>query len=467
VSRPAPHTGAPAPRVGPRIGYVSLGCPKALVDSERLLGRLRAAGYATAPSYEEAQVVVINTCGFIEAAREESMEAIEEALATNGRVIVTGCLGREAEALRRRFPGLLAVTGPAEEEAVLEALGRHLPPPRSLPAAGSPPAPGLEAPAGRARLTPRHYAYLKVAEGCHHRCSFCIIPRLRGGLRSRPLPELLAEARALAAAGVRELLVVAQDTGAYGTDLRPRTAFVEGRPLRTELRTLVGELAALGLWVRLHYLYPYAHLDELVPLMAPDWGPEGGGLLPYLDLPLQHASGRILRAMRRPAAAERVLDRLRAWRRERPELVVRSTFIVGFPGETEEDFEELLAFLREARLERVGCFAYSPVEGAEANALPGAVPEEVKEERRARLMALQAELSAQRLRGLAGKRLRVLVDAVEGERALGRTAGDAPEVDGMVRLDLRGTGRAVRPGDFVYAEVTGADAHDLEARPLA
>ncbi|RMD79420.1 MAG: 30S ribosomal protein S12 methylthiotransferase RimO [Gammaproteobacteria bacterium] len=436
------------------MGYVALGCPKALVDSERLLGRLLAAGYATAPSHEEADVVVINTCGFIEAAREESLEAIEEALAANGRVVVTGCLGAEAEALRRRYPQLLAVTGPAQEEAVLGALARHLPAPGASAGHG---------PAGRALLTPRHYAYLKVAEGCRHRCTFCIIPRLRGPQRSRPLPELLAEARALAAAGVRELLVVAQDTGAYGTDLRPRTAFVEGRPVRAELRALVRELARLGLWVRLHYLYPYAHLDALVEDMVPDWGPEGGGLLPYLDLPLQHASAPILRAMRRPAAAERVLERLAAWRRARPELVVRSTFIVGFPGETEAHFEELLAFLREARLERVGCFTYSPVEGAAANALPGAVPEPVKEERRARLMALQAELSARRLQGLVGRRLRVLVDAVEEGRALGRTAGDAPEVDGVVRIQA-GEGPLPAPGELVEVEVTGAEAHDLEAR---
>jgi ribosomal protein S12 methylthiotransferase len=424
----------------PRIGFVSLGCPKALVDSERILTQLRAEGYATSPSYAKADLVIINTCGFIDEAVEESLQAIGEALVENGRVVVTGCLGAKRGVVRRTHPAVLAVTGPHDAESVMRAVHEHLPKPHD--AFADP------VPRGGVKLTPRHYAYLKISEGCNHRCTFCIIPSMRGDLVSRPVGEVMQEAESLARAGVRELLVIAQDTSAYGVDLRCRTGFWKGRPLKTRLIALCGALGELGVWVRLHYVYPYPHVDELIPLMA------DGRLLPYLDVPFQHASSRILRLMKRPASAENVLERIRRWRRACPELALRSTFIVGFPGETEAEFEELLRFLEEAELDRVGCFAYSPVEGAAANALPDPVPEEVKEERRRRLMQMQAGISARRLQAKVGKRLEVLVDAP----GIGRSRAEAPEIDGVVRF------RGGRSGEFAEVVIERADEHDLYGR---
>jgi ribosomal protein S12 methylthiotransferase len=430
----------------PRIGFVSLGCPKALVDSERILTELRAEGYRVAPTYEEADLVIVNTCGFIEEAVAESLAAIGEALAENGRVIVTGCLGTRADVVRKAHPRVLAVTGPHATEEVMHAVHAHLPRPPEPPAS--------PAARERVRLTPRHYAYLKISEGCNHRCTFCVIPALRGPLRSRPIGEVLAEAERLVAGGVRELLVVAQDTSAYGVDVRYRTGFWKGRPLKTRLVELARALASLGAWVRLHYVYPYPHVDEVVPLMGE------GGLLPYLDVPFQHASRRILKLMKRPADAEDNLARIRRWRDLCPDITLRSTFIVGFPGETEAEFEELLAFLEQAELDRVGCFAYSPVEGAAANALPGQLPEEVKEQRRARLMALQEKISARRLQRMVGRTITVLVDEVRPEGALARSSADAPEIDGVVHV---APARVLRAGEFVRVRVERADAHDLWA----
>ncbi len=431
----------------PRVGLVSLGCPKALVDSERILTRLRAEGYELVGSYEEADLVLVNTCGFLDSAREESLAAIREAMEANGRVVVTGCLGAEAERIRERFPDVLAITGPHQYEAVVAAVHRALPPAHD-PRFDLVPPQGL-------RLTPRHYAYLKIAEGCDRRCSFCIIPRLRGPQRSRPAAHVLHEAERLVRAGVRELLVVAQDTAAYGTDLRHAESRYRGRAVRAHILDLARELGRFDVWVRLHYVYPYPHVDRLVALMAE------GLVLPYLDVPFQHASPRILRLMRRPARAERTLERIRAWRRAVPELVLRSTFIVGFPGEREEDFALLLEWLHEAELDRVGCFVYEPVEGAAANRLPEPVPPEVAEERRQRLMALQEEISARRLARRIGQEVAVLVDAVTAEGAVGRTYGDAPEIDGRVYLR---DAPALAPGDLVWAQVERADAHDLYAR---
>ncbi len=432
----------------PKVGFVSLGCPKALVDSEQILTRLRAEGYFISGSYEDADLVVVNTCGFIDAAVAESLDAIGEALAENGKVVVTGCLGTRKEVVLEAHPQVLAVTGPHALEEVMAAVHAHLPPLHD-------PFESLVPPQG-VRLTPRHYAYLKISEGCNHHCTFCIIPDLRGPLVSRPVHEVLGEAEKLVQAGVRELVVVAQDTAAYGMDVRHRTGFHNGRPVRTRIRELARELGALGAWVRLMYVYPYPSVDELLPLMAE------GVVLPYLDIPLQHASRRLLRAMKRPADSENVLARIRGWREACPEVALRSTFIVGFPGETEKDFEELLAFLEEARLDRVGCFTYSPVEGAAANALPGAVPEEVKLERQARLMALQEEISAEKLAARVGRRLTVLVDEVDEEGAVARSPAEAPEVDGVVFVSLP-AGAEVRPGDLLEVEVTDADAHDLYA----
>ncbi|MBK1691861.1 30S ribosomal protein S12 methylthiotransferase RimO [Ectothiorhodospira mobilis] len=434
----------------PRVGFVSLGCPKALSDSERILTRLRAEGYAVSSTYGDADLVVVNTCGFIDAAVEESLEAIGEALAENGRVIVTGCLGAEAERVRRVHPGVLAVTGPHALEAVMTAVHRYLPAPH-LPFERLVPPQGV-------RLTPDHYAYLKISEGCNHQCSFCVIPRFRGRLVSRPIGEVMDEAQRLVEAGVRELLVIAQDSGAYGLDVKHRTGFWGGRPLRTDLHTLASALGELGVWVRLHYVYPYPHVDALLPLMAE------GRILPYLDIPLQHGSGPILKAMRRPAAAERVLERIQRWRALCPDLTLRSTFIVGFPGETEADFETLLEFLREARLDRVGCFTYSPVEGAPANALPGAVPGPVKEERMARFMEVQAQISRERLQARVGRRLTVLVDAIDEEgTAIARSSADAPEIDGLVFVE---GGTRLQPGDWAEVVVEDCSDHDLFARTL-
>jgi len=434
----------------PKVGFVSLGCPKATVDSERILTRLRAEGYQLVGDYAGADLVVVNTCGFIDAAVEESLEAIGEALAENGRVVVTGCLGaKEAgDFVRRAHPQVLAVTGPQEDGAVLTAIHAALPPQHD-PFSDLVPPQGL-------RLTPSHYAYVKIAEGCNQSCSFCIIPSMRGKLVSRDPGEILREAEALVAAGVQELLVISQDTGAYGVDRKYRTAFHQGRPLRTRITDLCSALGELGVWVRLHYVYPYPHIDELLPLMA------AGKILPYLDVPLQHGSPRILRAMRRPAAADRTLDRIAQWRREVPDLTLRSTFIVGFPGETEAEFSELLDFIRSAELDRVGCFAYSPVEGASANALPGALPEAVREERRERFLLVQQEISAARLRRWLGRRREILLDEVHRDgKAIGRSASDAPEIDGVVHLD-QAWGHRV--GERVLATITAADTYDLFAK---
>lgn len=432
------------------IGLVSLGCPKNLVDSERILSQLRAEGYQLSNSYEEADLVLVNTCGFIDSAVEESLETIGEALAANGRVIVTGCLGAKSERVRDAHPEVLAVTGPHAYEEVMGLVHRHLPRPH---------APHLELiPPQGVKLTPRHYAYLKISEGCNHGCTFCIIPQLRGRLVSRPLGEVMQEAERLIESGVRELLVIAQDTPAYGLDLKYRPDFWKGRPLNTRILDLAEALGEFNAWVRLHYVYPYPQVDELIPLMNRE------RILPYLDMPLQHASPTILQAMRRPAAAEKVLDRMAAWRRDCPQLTLRSTFIVGFPGETEQDFETLLQFLREARLDRVGCFTYSAVEGAAANALPNPVPEEVMEERYERLMLLQAEISRDKLAAKVGSRMVVLVDEVEEEAIIARGPGDAPEIDGNVILPAEWD---LEPGDFVEVEITGSDEHDLFAEPAA
>jgi len=427
----------------PRIGFVSLGCPKALVDSERILTQLRAEGYATAKDYAGADLVIVNTCGFIDAAVEESLGAIGEALQENGRVIVTGCLGAKQGVVQSAHPSVLAVTGPHDTDGVMQAVHAHLPRPHD-------PFTDLVPPQG-IKLTPQHYAYLKISEGCNHRCTFCIIPSMRGDLVSRPIGEVVQEAENLVRAGVRELLVISQDTSAYGVDVKYRTGFVNGRPLKTRMTELCRALGELGAWVRLHYVYPYPHVDEVIPLMA------DGKLLPYLDVPFQHASRRILRLMKRPANAEGTLERIRAWRAACPELTIRSTFIAGFPGETESEFEELLAFLREAQLDRVGCFAYSAVDGAAANALPDPVPEELKQERRARLMQVQAGISAARLRGKVGKRVKVLVDAP----GVGRSSADAPDIDGVVNFSGRGNPGI---GEFVQVMIERSDEHDLYGR---
>ena len=432
----------------PRIGFVSLGCPKALVDSERILSRLRAEGYETAPDYAGADIIIVNTCGFLDSAREESLDAIGEALAENGRVIVTGCLGAQAELIRSAHPNVLAVTGPHQYEAVVAAVHTALPPPHD-------PFLDLLPPQG-IKLTPGHYAYLKISEGCNHRCSFCIIPQLRGRLASRPVGDVLAEATTLAAAGVRELLIISQDTSAYGADLRYAESVWRGRALKTRLTELCEALAELGVWVRLHYVYPYPHVDELLPLMA------DGKLLPYLDIPFQHASPAVLKAMRRPAADARTLERLVAWRRLVPNLTVRSSFIVGFPGETEKDFEYLLDWLESAELDRVGCFRYEPVSGAASNALPGAVPTEVIEERWNRLMAAQQAISTARLARKVGTTIAVIIDDSGADGAVGRSTGDAPEIDGNVYMP---PDAHLRPGAIVTARVERADEYDLWAVP--
>lgn len=428
-----------------KVGFVSLGCPKALVDSEQILTRLRAEGYLISPSYEDADLVVVNTCGFIDAAVAESLDAIGEALEENGKVVVTGCLGVKKEVVLDAHPQVLAVTGPHALEEVMQAVHQHLPQPHD-------PYTSLVPPQG-IRLTPRHYAYLKISEGCNHHCTFCIIPSLRGPLVSRPVHEVMQEAENLAKAGVKELVVVAQDTAAYGLDMHYRTGFWNGKPIRTRITELSRALGELGIWVRLMYVYPYPSVSEVVPLMAE------GKILPYLDVPLQHASPKILKAMKRPAGGENALNHIRRWREICPDITLRSTFIVGFPGETEKDFDKLLGFLEEAQLDRVGCFTYSPVEGAVANELAEAVPEEVKLERQARLMELQEEISAAKLASKVGKKFAVLVDEVDEEGAIGRTSGDAPEVDGVVFLDV--ADGQVQAGDWVEAEITDSDAHDL------
>ncbi len=433
----------------PKIGFVSLGCPKNSYDSERILTQLRAEGYLIVPTYDDADLVVVNTCGFIDSAVEESLDAIGEALRENGKVIVTGCLGAREGVVETAHPQVLAVTGPHATEAVMAAVHAHLPKPHD-------PYTDLVPPGGL-KLTPRHYAYLKISEGCNHRCTFCIIPALRGDLVSRPVGEVLQEAEALAKAGVKELLIVSQDTSAYGVDLKYRTGFWGGRPVKTRLLELAQALGELGIWVRLHYVYPYPSVDDVVPLMAE------GKILPYLDIPFQHASARILKAMKRPAAAENTLRRIEQWREVCPELVIRSTFITGFPGETEDDFDELLDFLQAAQLDRVGAFTYSPVHGAAANALPDPVDEDVKSDRLARLMDVQADISAEKLRRRRGQELTVLIDEVAGGRAVGRSYADAPEIDGVVHI---AQGAGLKVGDFVRVKVTRTDDYDLWGKPL-
>ncbi|HQF30415.1 MAG TPA: 30S ribosomal protein S12 methylthiotransferase RimO [Hyphomicrobiales bacterium] len=430
----------------PTVGIVSLGCPKALVDSERILTRLGAEGYRISKSYEGADVVIVNTCGFLDSAREESLAAIGEAIEKNGRVVVTGCMGHEAERIHAAHPDVLAVTGPHQYEEVIAAVHEAVPPAHD-PFVDLVPPEGLH-------LTPRHYAYLKISEGCSNTCSFCIIPALRGPLASRPAAKVLAEAEALVRAGVKELLVISQDTSAYGRDIRYAPTTFRGREVNARFLDLARELSTFGAWVRLHYVYPYPHVDAVLPLMAE------GKVLPYLDIPFQHASPRVLKAMRRPADDEKVLDRIRAWREIAPDLAIRSTFIVGFPGETEEDFEYLLDWLGEARLDRVGCFEYEAVEGAPANALGPTVPPEVKKERWHRFMARQQAISRAKQKAKVGRTLDVIIDAVDAAGATGRTRWDAPEIDGTVRLPGE---TALEVGDIVKARITGADDYDLTA----
>jgi len=452
-----PRRRKPATRTVPRVGFVSLGCPKALVDAERIVTQLRAEGYELSSRYQESDLVVVNTCGFIDDAVAESLDAIGEALAENGKVIVTGCLGARSNETGDNLvasvhPKVLAVTGPHALDEVMAHVHRHLPRPHD-PFSDLVPAAGI-------KLTPRHYAYLKIAEGCNHRCSFCIIPAMRGDLVSRPIGEVMREAEALVKSGVRELLVISQDTSAYGVDLRYRTDFVGGRPVRTRMLELARELGSLGVWVRLHYVYPYPSVDEVLELMAQ------GKVLPYLDVPFQHAHPRVLRAMKRPASGERNIERIAAWRRVCPELTIRSTFIAGFPGETEAEFAYLLDFLREARLDRVGCFAYSPVEGATANTLPGMLPEAEREARRARLMAVQADISRERLRRFLGRRLDVIVDEIEIDDdgsmlgAVARSAASAPEIDGSVFVKPH---PSLKVGEFARVRITSTTDHDMRA----
>lgn len=443
----------------PKVGFVSLGCPKALVDSERILTQLRTDGYEVVPDYDSADLVVVNTCGFIDSAVAESMDAIGEAINENGKVIVTGCLGVKPEDIQQQYPNVLAVTGPQAYEEVVGAVHDHLP-----NTVAHDPFIELVPPQG-IKLTPRHYAYLKISEGCNHKCSFCIIPSMRGRLVSRDIGDVMQEAERLKAAGVRELLVISQDTSAYGIDLKYKTAFWNGRPIKTRFKELCEALSELGIWVRLHYVYPYPHVDDVIPLMA------DGKLLPYLDIPFQHGSQKILKAMKRPAAAENTLKRIAEWRNTCPEITLRSTFIVGFPGETDDDFQELLGWLEEAQLDRVGCFEYSPVDGATANELANPVPEEVKQMRHQAFMETQAKISASRLQKQVGSRQIVLIDQTElldeddKEFAIGRTAGNAPEIDGVVHIE--NDGYEISAGDFIEVDITAAEDHDLIGRIVA
>ena len=436
----------------PNIGFVSLGCPKNLVDSERILTELRTDGYNIVPSYENVDLVIVNTCGFIDSAVQESLEAIGEALEENGRVIVTGCLGAKEDQIRQVHPKVLEVSGPHSYETVMAQVHKYVPKPEHNPYTSLVPKQGV-------KLTPKHYAYLKISEGCDHRCTFCIIPSLRGDLESRSITQVLDEAKRLADAGVKELLVVSQDTSAYAMDTQRKeggvkTAFWNGMPIKNDLMTLCKQLGKLGIWVRLHYVYPYPHVDDLIPLMAE------GLLLPYLDIPLQHASPKILKAMKRPGKIDRTLERIKQWREICPDLTLRSTFIVGFPGETEEDFQILLDFLKEAQLDRVGCFKFSPVEGAPATEMADQVPEDVKEERFHRFMQLQQEISAERLKQKIGQTLDVIVDEIDDEGIIGRTKADAPEVDGLVYIEnLSGT--PVKVGEFIKVTITHSDEYDL------
>ena len=436
----------------PSIGFVSLGCPKNLVDSERILTELRTDGYNIVPSYENVDLVIVNTCGFIDSAVQESLEAIGEALEENGRVIVTGCLGAKEDQIREVHPKVLEVSGPHSYETVMAQVHKYVPKPTHSPYTSLVPKQGV-------KLTPKHYAYLKISEGCDHRCTFCIIPSMRGDLESRSITQVLDEAKRLAEAGVKELLVVSQDTSAYSMDLKRqesgvKTAFWNGMPIKNDLMTLCKQLGKLGIWIRLHYVYPYPHVDDLIPLMA------DGTLLPYLDIPLQHASPKILKAMKRPGSIDRTLERIKQWREICPDLTLRSTFIVGFPGETEEDFQLLLDFLKEAQLDRVGCFKFSPVEGAPATEMADQVPEDVKEERFHRFMQLQQEISANRLKQKIGKTLDVLVDEIDEEGIIGRSKADAPEVDGLVYVDNL-SGINVKVGDVIKVTITNSDEYDL------
>ena len=436
-----------------RVGFISLGCPKATVDSEHILTRLRAEGYDIVPSYEEADLVVVNTCGFIDAAVEESLDAIGEALSENGKVIVTGCLGAKGDIVKQTHPNVLAVTGPHAADEVMQAIHEHLPALHD-PFIDLVPAQGI-------RLTPRHYAYLKISEGCNHRCTFCIIPSLRGDLVSRPVNDVLVEAERLAAAGVKELLVVSQDTSAYGVDVKYKTEFYNGRPVKTRMTELCEALSQFGIWVRLHYVYPYPHVNEIIPLMAQ------GKLLPYLDIPFQHASAKILKAMKRPASSENTLLRIKQWREICPDITIRSTFIAGFPGETEEDFQQLLDFLDEAQLDRVGCFAYSDVDGAKANALDGAVPEEIKQQRVKRFMEKQAGISAAKLKQNIGKIRDVIIDDIgqPGESIIARTSSDAPDIDGLVYIEAN-ENHGYQVGDIIPVKITDTDEYDMWAEPV-
>ena len=436
----------PGSNKGNTIGFVSLGCPKNLVDSERILTQLRMEGYNIVPSYNDADMVIVNTCGFIDSAVQESLGAIGEALAENGKVLVTGCLGSKKDEIIQIHPNVLGVTGAHAYEEVLSQVHEHLPPnPKHDPFTDLVPPQGI-------KLTPRHYAYLKISEGCNHSCSFCIIPDMRGKLVSRPIGQVMGEAERLVKAGVKELLVISQDTSAYGVDIKHRTDFWDGRPLKTDMYQLAAALGELGVWVRLHYVYPYLHVDNVIPLMAQ------GKVLPYLDIPFQHASPTLLRKMRRPGQVERTLERIKSWREQVPNLTIRSTFIVGFPGETEDDFQQLLDFLKEAQLDRVGCFQYSPVEGAKANDLPDHVPDDIKQERYDRFMQLQQEISTERLKLKVGQTLQVLIDEVDDEGAIGRSFADAPEIDGCVYLNGE---ENVKPGDLVNVLIEHSDEYDL------
>ena len=431
----------------PKVGFVSLGCPKNLVDSERILTQLRTEGYDVVPSYDDAELVVVNTCGFIDSAVQESLEAIGEALAENGKVIVTGCLGAKENQIREIHPKVLEITGPHAYEEVLGHVHKYVEKPQHNPFTSLVPAHGV-------KLTPRHYAYLKISEGCNHRCTFCIIPSMRGDLVSRPIGDVLAEAKRLKEAGVKELLVISQDTSAYGVDVKHRTGFYDGMPVKTSMVALCEELAKLDIWVRLHYVYPYPHVDDVIPLMR------DGKILPYLDIPLQHASPRILKLMKRPGSVERTLERIQKWREICPQITLRSTFIVGFPGETEEDFQMLLDFIDKAELDRVGCFKYSPVEGALANELPDPVPEEIQEARFQRFMELQQQVSIRKLARKVGQEMTVIIDEVDEEGATGRSFADAPEIDGLVYLNGE-TG--LKPGDMVKVRIDESDEYDLWA----
>jgi ribosomal protein S12 methylthiotransferase rimO len=435
----------------PNIGFISLGCPKNLVDSERILTELRSDGYNIIPSYENADLVIVNTCGFIDSAVQESLEAIGEALEENGKVIVTGCLGAREDQIRQVHPKVLEITGPHSYEAVMKHVHKYVPKPEYNPYVSLVPAQGV-------KLTPKHYAYLKISEGCDHRCTFCIIPSMRGDLDSRPIVQVLDEAKRLKDAGVKEILVVSQDTSAYSLDQskenQNKTVFWNGTPIKNNLLTLCQQLGTLGIWIRLHYVYPYPHVDDLIPLMA------AGKILPYLDIPLQHASPKILKAMKRPGSVERILERIKKWREICPELTLRSTFIVGFPGETEEDFQLLLDFLQEAQLDRVGCFKFSPVEGAVATDMPDQVPEDIKEQRFHRFMQVQQAISAQRLQQKIGKTLAVIVDEIDEQGIVGRSMADAPEIDGVVYVDNLSQS-AVKIGDIIQVTITQADEYDL------